>query len=260
MRQWLADLHIHTLLSPCAEIEMTPHHIVMKAAEFGVQIIAITDHNASANVAATIAVGERYGVKVLPGMEVQCQEEAHIIVLFDTLAQLQSWQEIVDKNMSQLQNDPAKFGAQFIVDDEDNFVAEESRMLLASLKLKASEVVSYCNELGGICIAAHIDRPSYSLLGQLGFLTVDLGLAAAEISYAGIAELTNHCLQPLAANLSYITSSDAHRMAEFLQGPKSLMHLEVPTVNEIKKALAGKEGRSCSPGYFIKKTDSNGTY
>jgi len=260
MRQWLADLHIHTLLSPCAEIEMTPHHIVMKAAEFGVRLIAITDHNASANVAAAIAVGERYGVKVLPGMEVQCKEEAHIIVLFDTLAQLQSWQQIVDKNMTQLQNDPVKFGAQFIVDEEDNFIAEESRMLLASLNLKASEVVRYCNELGGICIAAHIDRPSYSLLGQLGFLTVGLGLAAAEISRTGIAELTNNCLQPLAANLSYITSSDAHRMDEFLQGPKTLMTMEEPTVGEIKKALSAQDGRSCLPGYFIKKTDINGTY
>ena len=89
MKQWLADLHIHTLLSPCAEVEMTPHHIVMKAAEFGVNMIAITDHNASANVVAALEVGEQYGVKVLPGMDVQCKEEAHIIVLFDELEQLE---------------------------------------------------------------------------------------------------------------------------------------------------------------------------
>ena len=27
MQTVLADLHVHTLLSPCAEVEMTPHHI-----------------------------------------------------------------------------------------------------------------------------------------------------------------------------------------------------------------------------------------
>jgi len=89
MNKWLADLHVHTLLSPCAEIEMTPHHIVMKAAESGVNLLAITDHNASANIVAAIDAGQCYGVKVLPGMEVQCKEEAHIIVLFDNLEQME---------------------------------------------------------------------------------------------------------------------------------------------------------------------------
>ena len=99
MKKWLADLHVHTLLSPCAEIEMTPHHIVMKAAETGVNMLAITDHNASANIAAAIEAGKRYGVKVLPGMEVQCKEEAHIIVLFDKLEQMECWQRIVDSGI-----------------------------------------------------------------------------------------------------------------------------------------------------------------
>ena len=45
MKTLLADFHIHTLLSPCAEIEMTPHHIVMRAAQYGVDAVAITDHN-----------------------------------------------------------------------------------------------------------------------------------------------------------------------------------------------------------------------
>ena len=54
MQTVLADLHVHTLLSPCAEVEMTPHHIVMRAAEYGIGAVAITDHNASANVPAAL--------------------------------------------------------------------------------------------------------------------------------------------------------------------------------------------------------------
>lgn len=252
MNKWLADLHVHTLLSPCAEIEMTPHHIVMKAAEKGINLLAITDHNASANIAAALEAGQRYGVKVLPGMEVQCKEEAHIIVLFDTFEQIECWQQIVDKNMLPLHNDPNRFGSQFIVDADDNFVAEEQRMLLASLKLEADEIIDYCNNLGGICVAAHIDRPSYSLLGQLGFLTKDMALAAVEISPIGLDELAKKCLKPLIGGLPYLTSSDAHRMEEFISGPKTIFYLETPTVAEIKLALRCEQGRSCLPGVFIK--------
>lgn len=66
---------------------------------------------------------------------------------------------------------------QFVVDDDDNFVAEEERMLLGPLQLSAQEVVRKVNEIGGLCLAAHIDRPAYSLLVQLGFIPNDMGLA-----------------------------------------------------------------------------------
>ena len=65
MKTLLADFHIHTLLSPCAEIEMTPHHIVMRAAQYGVDAVAITDHNASANAAAAVEAAKNYGVRRL---------------------------------------------------------------------------------------------------------------------------------------------------------------------------------------------------
>ena len=59
MKTVIGDFHVHTLLSPCAEIEMTPHHIVMQAAEYGIQLLAVTDHNASANAVAAIQAGEQ---------------------------------------------------------------------------------------------------------------------------------------------------------------------------------------------------------
>ena len=165
MQTVLADLHVHTLLSPCAEVEMTPHHIVMRAAEYGIGAVAITDHNASANVPAALEAAQRYGVKVFPGMEVESSEEAHIVVLFDTLEQLQSWQLLVDEHMNGMLNDVERFGAQYVVDAEDEFVREEQRLLHAPLSLTAAQVVQQVAALGGLTIAAHIDRPSYSILG-----------------------------------------------------------------------------------------------
>lgn len=255
MKTLLADFHIHTLLSPCAEIEMTPHHIVMRAAQYGVDAVAITDHNASANAAAAVEAAKNYGVKVFPGMEVECREEAHIVVLFDTLEQLAAWQKIVDANMSGLKNNAERFGAQFIVDDDDNFIAEEERMLLGPLKLSAAEVIQKVNAMGGMAIAAHVDRPSYSLLMQLGFLPSDMGLAAAEISPAGIRELKEQKLKLALGGLNYVTDSDAHMMDSFIKGPKNLITVKSLTVAELKLALAAEDGRSWQPGCFLENRD-----
>ena len=255
MKTLLADFHIHTLLSPCAEIEMTPHHIVMRAAQYGVDAVAITDHNASANAAAAVEAAKNYGVKVFPGMEVECREEAHIVVLFDTLEQLAAWQKIVDANMSGLKNNAERFGAQFIVDDDDNFIAEEERMLLGPLKLPAAEVIQKVNAMGGMAIAAHVDRPSYSLLMQLGFLPSDMGLAAAERSRAGIRELKEQKLKLALGGLNYVTDSDAHMMDSFINGPKNLITVKSLTVAELKLALAAEDGRSWQPGCFLENRD-----
>lgn len=250
MHSILADFHIHTLLSPCAEIEMTPHHIVMRAAEFGIGAVAITDHNASANALAAVKAGERYGVKVFPGMEVECLEEAHIVVLFDTLKQLNAWQQLVDGKMNGLLNNAEKFGGQFVVDDDDNFIREEERLLLAPLRMTAAEVVREVERLGGMSIAAHIDRPSYSIVGQLGFIEPDFGFAAAEISAAGWRACKQSKLQRVAGYLPFVTDSDAHNIMDFVQGPKNLITVEDLTVAELKLALTNSSGRSWKTGCY----------
>ena len=250
MHSILADFHIHTLLSPCAEIEMTPHHIVMRAAEFGIGAVAITDHNASANALAAVKAGERYGVKVFPGMEVECLEEAHIVVLFDTLKQLNAWQQLVDGKMNGLLNNAEKFGGQFVVDDDDNFIREEERLLLAPLRMTAAEVVREAERLGGMSIAAHIDRPSYSIVGQLGFIEPDFGFAAAEISAAGWRASRQSKLQRVAGYLPFVTDSDAHNIMDFVQGPKNLITVEELTVAELKLALTNSSGRSWKAGCY----------
>ena len=244
MQTVLADLHVHTLLSPCAEVEMTPHHIVMRAAEYGICAVAITDHNASANVPAALEAAQRYGVKVFPGMEVESSEEAHI------LEQLQSWQLLVDEHMNGMLNDAERFGAQYIVNAEDEFVREEQRLLHAPLSLTAAQVVRQVDALGGITIAAHIDRPSYSILGQLGFIEPDFGFAAAEISDAGWRRKMQSKLQRLAGYLPFITNSDAHNIYDFVQGPKNLLQVEKLTIAELKFALAGKGMRNVLAGQF----------
>lgn len=250
MQRVLVDLHVHTLLSPCAEIEMTPHHIVLRAAEYGVGAVAITDHNVSANVPAALAAAKKYGVKVFPGIEVESAEEAHILALFDTMAQLESWQKIVDAHMNGRQNDPARFGAQMVVDEADEFVREEQRLLLAPLALSAEQVVQQVAALGGITIAAHVDRPAYSIVGQLGFIEPGFGFAAAEISAGGYSMQVQSAMQRLTGYLPYVTNSDAHNIYDFVQGHKNLLAVRELTLAELVLALEGRRGRSLLAGKF----------
>ena len=232
---------------------MTPHHIMMKAKEYGIDIVAITDHNSSGNLEAALESASRYGIKVFPGMEVESREEGHILALFDTLKQLKDWQKIVDKHMNGLKNNAQKIGAQFVVDANDEFVFEETRMLSGSLKLSAKEIVTKVNELGGICIAAHIDRASFSLVGQLGFLPLDLEFVAAEISANGLNKLHNECLKIQAANLEFVTNSDAHWMKAFIEGPKTKYIMKEASISELKLAIKGEGGRKMIPAFFVNK-------
>jgi PHP family Zn ribbon phosphoesterase len=121
--------------------------------------------------------------------------------------------------------------------------------------MTAEEVVREVNALGGIAIAAHIDRPSYSIIGQLGFIEPDFGFAAAEISTAGWKRNLQSKLQRLTGFLPYLTNSDAHNILDFVQGPKNLLTVEELTIAELKLALQNSGGRSCLPGQFAKFED-----
>jgi PHP domain-containing protein len=180
-RLWV-DLHIHTVLSPCAEIEMIPPLIIRRAQELDLGIIAITDHNCAANVEAVIAAARGTGIAVLPGMEVQTREEVHMLCLFDTLEQSKAWQDQVTAALPDARNREAFFGAQYVVDDTGDYQYTEERLLATSTTMSVEQVVAGVNALAGICLPAHIDRPSFSILSNLGFIPPALPIAGIELS------------------------------------------------------------------------------
>ncbi|HTP10931.1 MAG TPA: PHP domain-containing protein, partial [Anaerolineae bacterium] len=182
MKTYTAELHSHTVLSPCAEVEMIPPLIVQTAIEKGINLLAVTDHNASANVIAVQKAAQDTGVIVLPGMEVQTQEEVHVVCLFDTLEQLAAWQVIVDAHLPPLENDVDRFGDQFVVDSEGDFVRREPRLLLTSTSLPIDKAIEHVHVIGGLAIPAHIDRKANGLLEILGFVPANVTVEALEIS------------------------------------------------------------------------------
>ena len=241
--QWLrADLHVHSLLSPCAAVEMTPRNIIRHAVAAGVDVVAITDHNAGDNVAAALRAAAGTGVTVLPGMEVQTREEVHLLTLFEKMRDFVRWCDFIKLHRSPLKNDERKFGAQFVVDETDELVRVEEAMLLASTDLSVQQASEQATQMGGLVIAAHVDRPAYSLISQLGFIPADVRLDAVEVSRRMDWTTARHKL-PAIGELPVIVSSDAHTIDDFVSGPKTMFHVESPTLAEMRQALEASNGR-----------------
>ncbi len=241
MKSYRADLHIHTVLSPCAEIEMLPPLIVQEAVERGIQVIAITDHNASANVESVQKAAQGSGLFVLPGMELQTREEIHVLCLFDTPDQIQAFQTWVDGTLPNMDNNPEFFGVQLIVDSNGELVREEKRLLLTSANVSLEQAFQKTNDLGGLLIPAHVDRKGFGLIETLGLVPQDIQIEALEISrhitpekaYQEFSQLQGY---PLLQN------GDAHRLDEILGA--TCFSIEAPSIGEIRLALGSRYSRS----------------
>jgi PHP family Zn ribbon phosphoesterase len=241
LRRYRADLHVHTVLSPCAEVEMIPPLIVRQAVAQKIDIIAIADHNASANVRAVIEAAAGTGLTVLPGMELQTREEVHVLCLFDTLPQLEAWQQVVDGCLPPLRNRAGFFGEQFVVDKSGNYISIETRLLVASADLSLDRAVLMVNSLGGLAIPAHVDLPAFSLITNLGFVPPHLPIYALEVSrHTDPSDAKSR--NPMFRGYSLIQNGDVHLLDDFLGSTEFL--IACPTVAELRLALQRRRKRA----------------
>ena len=199
------DFHIHSALSPCGDNDMTPNNLINMSIIKGLDAVALTDHNACEIVRAAAAVA---GDKIIfiPGMEVETSEEVHIVTLFPTADAAEEMQRILVDSSPFIPNRPEIFGNQYIMDENDEICGEIDRMLVTASGLDIYTVVAAAKDLGGIAYPAHIDRESYSVLSNLGFIPPDLDISAVEITEKSRAALEGE----YSNRYNIITSSDAH--------------------------------------------------
>ena len=240
MRTLRADLHVHTVLSPCAGIEMIPPLIVEEALERGIQLIAITDHNSTANIEAVQKAAQNTGLLVLPGMELQTREEVHVLCLFDELDQTQALQNWVDQNLPIIPNNPDFFGEQFVVDETGDFIRREERLLLTSVEATLQEAWMVVNDLGGLFIPAHVNRTANGLIALLGLVPTDFPIEALEIS-RHVRSDEAPIRYPQIAGYPLIQDGDVHFLDGFLGS--TYWTVEAPTIQELRMAIQNDTGR-----------------
>ena len=227
------DFHIHSALSPCCDNDMTPNNIVNMAYLKGLNAIAITDHNSTKNVRAAIKIGEELGITVIAGMEIETKEEVHILSLFPTVELAEKAEKIIKSHLPKIINKENIFGEQIIIDENDNIVGKEEQMLITATSLSINDVFSLVRNCGGVAIPAHIDRHSYSVLSNLGFIPDELNISTVEISKK--TEDVEEYLKNLSFAQKYlvIRNSDAHYLGDISE---KINYIEVDN-NSIQEIL-----------------------
>ena len=234
--RWIsADLHIHSVLSACAEVDMIPPLIVRRALELGLELIAITDHNASDNCGAVMRAASGTDLRVLPGMEVQTVEDIHVVCLFDDLGQVTAWQDLVNRHLPSRENSEDIFGAQYVVDDTGEYISTDRRLRATSTDLTLEDVLAEVANVGGLAIPAHIDRPVYGLIASLGFVPTHLHDVPMELFHmTDVREFRR--LHPKLAQTPLLRSSDAHRLSEIR--PTLRLKVTEPSIAELIRAFS----------------------
>ncbi len=220
-QEYYYDLHIHTALSPCAEEEMTPNNIVNMAMLKGLDFIAITDHNSAGNVKAVMECAEGKDIVVIPGMEVESMEEVHLLCLFPTLEAVQNMGNLVSSHLPGIKNRPEIFGEQKVYDKNDKIIGSEPKLLVTATALSLDKLKRETENMGGVIIPSHIDRNSYSILSNLGFIPRELNFTTVEISTNTKKEklLT---IYPYLEEYRAIYNSDAHCLGNISEAEYSI--------------------------------------
>ncbi len=243
MNKYRADLHIHTLLSPCASLEMTPQAIVEKAKASGLHIIGITDHNSTKHSLLVKKLAEKEGIFTLTGAEVTTKEEVHCLVFFEQPEQLIQFQQYIEENITRIPNSEEYYGYQPVIDEDENILEMVPYYLPAALKVGIEKIQKRVDELNGLFIPAHVDRSVNGILSQLGFIPPSLKYDALGLSRHGSEK---HVIEQyvIQNKTTFIRNSDAHN-PEQIGEIYTVFNLEEISFSEIKKALNQEDNRFC---------------
>jgi len=241
LRLYKTDLHLHSVLSPCGDLEMSPKAVMKKASEMGIEIIAVTDHNSMANSCVYQRSAVQFGIHYIYGVEIQTAEEIHVIALFDNWEIARKFNKELFNSLLPIKNDPEYFGDQIVIDDEENIVRIINKALLNSSIWTFETVLKKIEAYGGFGFPAHVDAYTNSVISQLGFIPQNSKIIAVGI--------TAHCdvegllkKYPYLKDYALIRNSDAHYLADIGSGTTDF-YLEEPSLSEIILACKNEKKR-----------------
>ena len=173
-----ADFHIHSCLSPCASLDMSPRDIVEIALSKGINLIALSDHNSALN---------------------------------DNIEDAMNISDYIYDNLIYVKYNPEKFGDQAYVDKDNNIVGFLDKYLGVSTNLSIDKLLAIVHDNNGLFIPAHIDREFLSMISQLGFLP-DNDYDAIELSksYIKSGNDKDGFIRKFKNKYPIISDSDAH--------------------------------------------------
>jgi Uncharacterized conserved protein len=241
MLSFKADLHLHSVLSPCGDLEMSPTAMISTAKQRGLQVMAMTDHNCTQQAPLVKELGAREDIFVLMGAEITSKEEAHCLAFVPDETARQKLQTWLDAKLPKIELDEDKFGYQLIVNEKEEIIGQKEYLLISAIDATLDEIYSFVHSIGGLFVPAHVDKPAFSLTSQLGFVPPDIKADALEIS----SRVTKENFIKKNAYLKkfqFLQDSDAHYIPDIAK-TYCLLNMQERTFEEFALAVRGQEGR-----------------
>ena len=223
------DLHIHSCLSPCGDMDMTPHNIAGMSHINGLDIIAVADHNTARNVRAIAKACEEFGILAVPAIEAESAENIHLLCLFEDIEAAESMGNLLESHLPPVKNRPDIFGRQVIMNELDEEQGEIETLLINATDIPIEEIKKEAELRGGVCVAAHIDRDSNGIVNILGCVPDYLNFKTVELS-------KNSTSFPREEKYTYITDSDAHYLTDISENV-NYIELSDKNLSELLKKL-----------------------
>lgn len=228
------DLHMHSCLSPCGEMEMTPNNIVGMATIKELSLIAVADHNCARNMPAIAKVAEAMGVLLLPAIEITTAEEVHLLSYFPTVEQAVDFGEYVYAALPDIKNRPEIFGEQCIMNEDDEQIGTVEKLLINACAYSIDQLVVDIRAAGGVPVPAHVNKTANSLIENLGFIPPDLNFKTIEVG-------ARHSLSGIDIDkYRILTSSDAHQLIDMAEPEQTIGLSEMTAAAVIEKLRAGR--------------------
>lgn len=215
------DLHIHSVLSPCADVLMTPHNIFNMANIKGLDIIAVTDHNSCMQLKICEEISKSYDMLFIPGIEVTVKEDFDVLCYFKTVDDALQFDQLLEPFKLKETYDIDLFGEQEITNIYDEVIDTYPYLLTHSLDISFNKLQEIINDFEHIMIFAHIDRAYRSgvkYINQLG------GKPTIEYKH--------HQLKDIDA--VYVHNSDAHQIVDILERTdKNVIDLKALNIDDL---------------------------
>lgn len=230
------DLHIHSVLSPCADVLMTPNNIINMAHLKGLNLISITDHNSLKQYPVIDEIMKSYDMLLIYGVEVELVDKSHVLCYLETLDDALKLDQFLELNLVKHEYDHQTFGEQVITDLYDQEASIVPYHLGKPTKLTIEDLQNELKKYNHLLFLAHVDRAKnsgYHLINDYEVDGVELSRHASSFWKERLKE----------QNLRVLHSSDAHTLTDILERDElNMIEMEELSIQQFFHIM--KYGRS----------------
>lgn len=200
--KYVYDLHIHSALSPCGDVLLTPNNIFNMASLKHLDIISITDHNSLKQLPVCYELSKSYDFLFIPGVEITVKEGFDVLCYFKYIEEAIEFDQILEAYLPKQTYDHSFYGEQWICNIDDEVVSIYPYLLATPLDLGIERLIDILRPYEHILIYAHIDKKTKSGIDYIHKYPLD------GIEYRDKTRINNR---------TDLSNSDAHQITELLE-------------------------------------------